>query len=135
MSQLLGVDANGNINDNVVERMFHDLYYGSYVEDDLTRRNINTYMKVLYGEEFEISDLSDTGELVTIVTEIFSNVDITRVQRYTNDDLAYEIRLEHWSDDLHVTSASLSCALAMAIVEDMRHLTRKHINRGDKTSH
>ena len=125
--QVMGVSDSGKVVDNIVERMFHDLYYGTFTEDDITIRNFNHYLRQFYKFDGYIDSFDDTSGLLAAALTCFNQIIMDRI---IHEDGPFKIgvRFAHWEHGLYAQHEGQARAIALAIVQNMRDDAGEHLN-------
>lgn len=124
---ILQIAEGGGVSDKHVERMFHDLYYGTYTEDDITLRNFNLYVEVLYGIEAGIKSFDEPAPLIALIAQAFEEQNyLTKATTIAGP--VYRITFKSWGGKTFVQNEKLPIALSLAIVENMRKSIKTKFN-------
>lgn len=129
---IMGISSAGKIQDTIVEKLFSDLYHGTYVEDDISIGNFRMYLKQLYNIDSRLESFRgkhSTGKLLKLALNIGTNIFIG-----TSDDDRNCARFPHWENqNLYVFHHNLSITIALCIVQDMRLVSASYLNSGGYT--
>lgn len=124
------VGEGSKLRDRHVEKLFLDLHDGTHVEDDISFHNLKVYLAELYG--YDEPYMEWNVEQLILASTAVGTIQIDRA----NDGNRFRVRFTDWeNDNLYVFNPDLAVAIAMAIVQSMRHATVDHLNAGRDRKH